>query len=169
MTSVAPALIVPDRPCLFFSLSAICQPARSIALGEALRMVTVSCSGAGPDRIHQGADDADRVIGLARARLRPRAGVRRVRTGMARCVVRVPGLRLKRQEDGHPLLSRGKVQNETAILPHAIIAEKRSHVALVHMDVMNPSPGRKFEYLVPRLWFWPPALPEGIDHATLPE
>ena len=48
MTKVAPALIVPDSPCFFFSLSAICQPVRSIALGEALRMVTVSCSGAGP-------------------------------------------------------------------------------------------------------------------------
>ena len=48
ITRVAPALIVPDTPCLCFCLSAICQPLISIALGDALRMVTVSCSGAGP-------------------------------------------------------------------------------------------------------------------------
>ena len=113
MTKVAPALIVPDRPCLFFSLSAICQPTRSIALGEALRMVTVSCSGAGPIGIDQRADDADRVIEL-----------RRVLNSVACCVVRVPGLRLKRQEDGHPLLCGQELQHEAAILPHAVITEE---------------------------------------------
>ena len=54
-----------------------------------------------PDRIHQRTHDADRVIEL-----------RRVLNSMARGVIGVPGLRLKRQEDGHPLLRGRELQHE---------------------------------------------------------
>jgi len=47
-TSGDPAFKVPDKLCLFLSLSAICQPARLIVFGEAFRIVTDSCPGAGP-------------------------------------------------------------------------------------------------------------------------
>src|SRR5262245_26350074 len=105
-----------------------------------------------PDRIDHRADDADRV-----------SGVRRVRNSVARGVVSVPGLRLKRQKDGHPLLGGQKLQNEAAILPHAVIAEKGGHVALVHVDVVNAESGQEAEDLVRRVWLGAPALAKGID------
>lgn len=106
------------------------------------------------------------MIGFAGAGLRSRAGVRRVRTGVARCVVRVPGLRLKRQEDGHPLPRRRELQHDAAILPHSVIAEEGGHVALVHVDVMNAESGQEVEDLVPRMWLGAPALAKGITVAS---
>ena len=75
-----------------------------------------------PDRIDQRADDADRVIEL-----------RRVRNSVACCVVRVPGLGLKRQEDGHPLPRGRELQHEAAILPRRHRREKGAYVTLVHV------------------------------------
>src|SRR5215471_12246604 len=48
ISCVHPASRVPERLALFFILSAICQSVRSIDAGEALSIVTVSFSGAGP-------------------------------------------------------------------------------------------------------------------------
>src|SRR5262245_18377743 len=100
-----------------------------------------------PDRIHQRTDNADRVIEL-----------RRVFNSVARCVIGVPRLRLKRQENGHPLLRGQKLQHEATILPNAVIAEEGRHVALVHVDIMNAEPGQKVEDLIPRLRLGAPAL-----------
>ena len=58
------------------------------------------------------------------------------------------------------------MQHETAILPHAVIAEEGRHVALVHVDVMNAESGQEVEYLVPRLWLGAPALAKGIDRGV---
>src|SRR5262249_60034468 len=102
------------------------------------------------DRINQRADDANRLIELWR-----------VLNRVPRCVVGVPGLRLKRQEDGHPLLRGQKLQHEAAILPHAVIAEKGGHVALVHVDVMNAESGQEVKDLVARVWLRTPTLAKG--------
>jgi hypothetical protein len=42
----------------------------------------------------------------------------------------VPGLRLKRQEDRHPLPRRREFQDEATILPHTVIAEEGRYIPL---------------------------------------
>ena len=86
--------------------------------------------------------------------------------GMAGPIVRVAGLILESQEDGHPLPRGRELQHEAAILPHAVIAEERGHVALVHVNVMNAESGQEVEDFVPRLWLGAPALAKGIDRGV---
>ena len=72
---------------------------------------------------------------------------------MAGYIVGVPGLRLKGEEDGDPLIGRGKAEDEAAVLPHSIIVPVPGIVALIHMDVVNAVARIEMEDLVrgPRL------------------
>src|SRR5262245_25349666 len=78
----------------------------------------------------------------------------------------MPGLRLKCQEDGYPLLRGQKLQHEAAILPHAVIAEEGGHVALVHVNVMNAESGQEVKDLVARVRLRAPALAKGIHRGV---
>jgi hypothetical protein len=78
-------------------------------------------------------------------------------------VVGMPGLRLERQEDRHPLVLGRVVQQQPAVLPDPVITAELLAVSLVHVDVMDPVAGQEPEHLVPGGRLGPPPLPERID------
>jgi hypothetical protein len=109
-----------------------------------------------------GCDDANDVIGFGGTWLGSRARLG-LRDRVSRFVVRMPRLRLKREEDTDPLIRRRERQQQCAVLPHAIVADELCHVPLVHVNVMNAVAGQEIEDLVARLRLGSPSLAERID------
>src|SRR6185312_4819784 len=80
---------------------------------------------------------------------------------MAALIVGMPGLRLEGEEDADPLIGRGEVQDEAAVLPDAIVLLELPDIALVHVDVVNAVAGLEAEGLVGLAWFRPPTVAVG--------
>ena len=64
-------------------------------------------------------------------------------------VIRMPGLGLKLEEDGDPLLLAGKLEDQAAVLPGAVLlGEAAGRVALVEVDVVDAAARLESEILV---------------------
>src|SRR5262249_764676 len=111
--------------------------------------------------IDQCANDANTRIRLSGTWLRPWAGMRDGGGCMSCCIVGVPGLRLKCEKDGNPLLRCGEVENQPTILPHTVIADKWLRIALVHVNVVDAIAGAEMKDLI-GLLLWSPTLTKSI-------
>ena len=61
----------------------------------------------------------------------------------------MPGLGLELQEDRDPLLLAGKLEDQAAVLPGAVLGgEAARRIALVEVDVVNAAAGLEAEILV---------------------
>lgn len=70
---------------------------------------------------------------------------------------------LERQEHRDPPRLGSQVQQQTAVLPHSVVAGELGAVALVHVHVVDPVTGQEPEHLVRSGWFGAEALPEHIS------
>jgi hypothetical protein len=83
---------------------------------------------------------------------------------MAGRVVGVPHLTLEGEEDADPTILVREVQQQSAVLPHAVVPGEGAAVALVHVDVVDAVAGSEAEYLVGLVRLRRPPFPEGVDH-----